>query len=101
MGVFLGQGGSSIGLRALNRSHWGSGMDLILLLRQTPVRWVSVLERNTSCSFSGVDPAISPRTTIRSGSGDVDPDISPVRRFVCSLRLFLFATVSTERVSST
>ena len=52
-------------------------MDSILLLRQTPVRWVSVLERNTFCSFSGVDPAISPHTTIRSGSGNVDLDISP------------------------
>ena len=59
-------------------------MDSILLLRQTPVRWVSVLERNTFCSFSGVDPAISPRTTIRS-----------------FLRSGLFAAVNTEQVSFT
>ena len=76
-------------------------MDSILLLRQTPVRWVSVLERNTFCSFSGVDPAISPRTTIRSGSGSVDPDIAPRTTIRSFLRSILFATVNTEQVSFT
>ena len=76
-------------------------MDSILLLRLTPVRWVSVLERNTFCSFSGVDPAISPRTTIRSGLGSVDPDIAPRTTIRLFLRSILFATVSTERVLST
>ena len=51
VGVFLGLEGSLTGSRAPSRSRWGSGMDSIFLLRQTPVRWVSVLERNTSCSF--------------------------------------------------
>ena len=76
-------------------------MDSILLLRRTPVRWVSVLERNTFCSFSGVDPVISLRTTIRSGLGSVDPDIAPHTTIRLFLRSVLFATVSTERVSST
>ena len=89
MGVSLGLGGSSTGSRVPSRNHWGSGMDSIFLLRLTPVRWVSVLERNTSCSFSGVDPAISPRTMICSGSGSVDPDIAP-RTTICS---FLFGSV--------
>ena len=76
-------------------------MDSIFLLRLTPVRWVSVLERNRFCSFSGVDPAISPRTTIRSGLGGVDPDIAPRTTIRSFLRSVLFATVNTERVSLT
>ena len=74
-------------------------MDSVLLLRQTPARWVSVLERNTFCSFSGVDPGISPRTTIRFSSGGVDPDIAPRTTIRSFLRSVLFATVNTERVS--
>ena len=101
MGVFLGLEGSSTGSRVPSHSHWGSGMDSISLLRQTPVRWVSVLERNMFCSFSGVDPVISPRTTIHSSLGGVDPDIAPRTTICLFLHSVLFATVNTERVSST
>ena len=89
MGVSLDLGGSLTGSRVPSRNHWGLGMGSIFLLRLTPVRWVSVLKRNTSCSFSGVDPAISPRTTIRSGSGNVDPDIAPCT----TIHSFLFRFV--------
>ena len=71
----------------------------MLLLRLTPVRWVSVLERNTLVSLSGVDPVISPRTTIHSTrSGSVDPGIALCMTIHSFWGSGLFATVNTERV---
>ena len=49
VGVSLGQGGSLTGLKVPSRSRWDSGMGSILLLHLTPVHWVLVIERNTSC----------------------------------------------------
>ena len=98
-GVSLDLGGSLTGSRVPSRNRWGSGMGSIFLLRLTPVRWVSVLERNTSCFlfwcrsgyFTAYDDSF---VLVRVVSIRI---LHRVRRFVHSCS-GLFASVNTERV---